>query len=217
MKIFKFLFVCTILFSCSKPKVGEIGNYQVTLGDVKADFYVLMWEKSFNLKKSKVYTSYSNGALHSTRGVLSGKVLHGDYKEVSLSGALLKIGTFRKGLKDGYWASYNEDGSLLNDLRYSKGDTVSVVKFYNKDGSVKNTLLPSKRKKRADKREEKCLKREACKAEKKAKKESLKQAEDAGNESNETTQKNNKFNLGKLKFKFKKSKKDSISDSSPAQ
>ena len=32
MKIFKFLFVCTILFSCSKPKVGEIGNYQVALG-----------------------------------------------------------------------------------------------------------------------------------------------------------------------------------------
>mgnify|MGYP001256053141 FL=1 len=217
MKIFKFLFVCTILFSCSKPKIGEIGNYQVALGDVKADFYVLMWEQSFNLKKSKVYTSYSNGALHSTRGVLSGKVLHGDYKEVSSSGTLLKIGTFRKGLKDGYWASYNEDGSLLNDLRYSKGDTVSVVKFYNKDGSVKNTLLPSKRKKRADKREEKCLKREACKAEKKAEKESLKQAEDTGNESDEPTQKNNKFNLSKLKFKFKKSKKDSISDSSPAE
>ena len=85
MKIFKFLFVCTILFSCSKPKIGEIGNYQVALGDVKADFYVLMWEQSFNLKKSKVYTSYSNGALHSTRGVLSGKVLHGDYKEFTCS------------------------------------------------------------------------------------------------------------------------------------
>ena len=217
MNVFKFLFVCTILFSCSKPKVGEIGNYQVALGDVKADFYVLMWEQSFNLKKSKVYTSYSNGALHSTRGVLSGKALHGDYKEVSLSGALLKIGTFRKGLKDGYWASYNEDGSLLNDLRYSKGDTVSVVKFYNKDGSVKNTVLPSKRKKKADNRKEKCLKREACKAKKKAEKESLNSGNSADNKSDEYPQKNKRFNFGKLKFKFKKSKKDSISDSSPMQ
>ena len=209
MKIFKFLFVCTILFSCSKPKVGEIGNYQVALGDVKADFYVLMWEQSFNLKKSKVYTSYSNGALHSTRGVLSGKVLHGDYKEVSLSGALLKVGTYRKGLKDGYWASYNEDGSLINDLTYSKGDTVSVVKFYSKDGSVKNTVLPFKRKKKADKCAEKCSKREACKA--------RKEANSSENESDELGQKNNRFKFSKLKFKFKKSKKDSVSDSSPAE
>ena len=209
MKIFKFLFVCTILFSCSKPKIGEIGNYQVALGDVKADFYVLMWEQSFNLKKSKVYTSYSNGALHSTRGVLSGKVLHGDYKEVSLSGALLKVGTYRKGLKDGYWASYNEDGSLINDLTYSKGDTVSVVKFYNKDGSVKSKVLSLKMKNRADKCAEKCSKREACKARKESK--------NSENESNEASQENNRFNLSKLKFKFKKSKKDSISDSSPAE
>ena len=54
MKLFKLLFICTILFACSKPKLGEIGNYQVALGEVKADFYVLMWEQSFNLKKSKV-------------------------------------------------------------------------------------------------------------------------------------------------------------------
>jgi len=209
MKIFKFLFVCTILFSCSKPKIGEIANYQVALGDVKADFYVLMWEQSFNLKKSKVYTSYSNGALHSTRGVLSGKVLHGDYKEVSLSGALLKVGSYRKGLKDGYWASYNEDGSLINDLTYSKGDTVSVVKFYNKDGSVKTKVLSLKMKNRADKCAEKCSKREACKARKESK--------NSENESNEASQENNRFNLSKLKFKFKKSKKDSVSDSSPAE
>ncbi len=209
MRIFKFLFFCSILFSCSKPRVGEIGNYQVASGEVKADFYVLMWEQSFKLKKSKIYTSYSNGALHSNRGALSGKVLHGDYKEVSLSGALLKVGTYRKGLKDGYWASYNEDGSLINDLTYSKGDTVSVVKFYNKDGSVKSKVLSLKMKNRADKCAEKCSKREACKA--------IKESEKSENEDYEASQENKRFNLSKLKFKFKKSKKDSISDSSPAE
>ena len=219
MNIFKFLFVCTILFACSKPKLGEIGNYQVALEDVKADFHVLMWEQNFSLKKSKIYTSYSNGALHTTRGILSGKALHGNYKEVNLSGALLKVGSFKKGLKDGYWAFYNEDGSLVNDLTYSKGDTVSVVKFYNEDGSVKNKVLSLKMKQKADKCAEKCSKREACKEKCKAKREACKAKKELKKESEKTKDKsvsgsgkNNKFNLGKLKFKFKKNKKDSLSD-----
>ena len=213
MKIFKFLFVCTILFSCSKPKLGEIGNYQVALGEVKADFHVLMWEQNIRVNKTKVYTTYSNGALHTARGVLSGKVLHGDYKEVSLSGTLLKVGTYRKGLKDGYWAFYKEDGSLINDLTYSKGDTVSAVKFYNQDGSVKSKILSLKMKKKADKCAEKCSKREACIA----KKESLKESKDSEDKGDETGHKNKRFNLSKLKFKFKKSKKDSVLDSSPTE
>jgi len=200
MNVFKGFIVCFILLACSQPKVGEIGNYQVALGEVKADFYVLMWEKKNTLKKSKVYTSYSNGALHATRGVLSGKALNGNYKEVSLSGALLKVGKFRKGLKDGYWAFYNEDGSLIKDLTYSNGDTSSVVKFYNKDGSVKNLVLPFNRKKKADKRNEKDLKKEAFKLDKKELKEKSKTLS--------TVKKNNKFKF----FKFKKNKSVSVSD-----
>ena len=219
MNIFKFLFVCTILFACSKPKLGEIGNYQVALEDVKVDFHVLMWEQNFSLKKSKIYTSYSNGALHTTRGILSGKALHGNYKEVSLSGALLKVGSFKKGLKDGYWAFYNEDGSLVNDLTYSKGDTVSVVKFYNEDGSVKDKVLSLKMKNLAEKKAEQKRKKQACKEKGKAKREACKAKKELkkGSESTKdedinNSNKNNKFNLGKLKFKFKKNKKDSLSD-----
>ena len=226
MNIFKCLIVCFVLFACSKPKVGEIGNYQVALGEVKADFFVLMWKQNFNLKKSKVYTSYSNGALHSTRGILSGKALHGNYKEVSLSGALLKVGKFRKGLKDGYWAFYNKDGSLINDLTYSNGDTASLIKFYNEDGSVKNKVLPLKMKQKADKCAEKCSKKEACKAEKKEKKEAFKAKKElrvnnknSKKEGGNTTKNNNKFKLSK--FKFKKNKKDSVpdnlKDSSPSE
>ena len=221
MNVFKFLSVCFVLFACSKPKVGEIGNYQVALGDDKADFYVLMWKQNLNLKKSKVYTSYSNGALHTTRGVLSGKALHGIYKEVSLSGALLKVGKFRKGLKDGYWAFYNEDGSLINDLTYSNGDTSSVVKFYNKDGLVKNLVLPFKRKKKVDKRTKKWLKKEAYKEDEKKKKEACRADKEAKKElkvKNKTLkkkalkpdEKSNKFKI--RKFKFKTNKRDSISD-----
>ena len=225
MNIFKILIVCTVLFACSKPKVGEIGNYQVALEEVKADFYVLMWEQNFSLKKSKIYTSYSNGALHTTRGILSGKALHGDYKEVSLSGALLKIGSFKKGLKNGYWAFYNEKGSLINDLTYSKGDTISVVKFYNEDGSVKNKVLSLKMKQKADKCAEKCSKREACKAEKKeackAKKELRANSINPENEGINEAKANKKFNFKKLKFKLKKNKNDSVSgklkNSSPAE
>tara|TARA_Y100000739_G_C20568334_1_gene446456 strand:- start:331 stop:1002 length:672 start_codon:yes stop_codon:yes gene_type:complete len=213
MNVFKFLFVCTVLLSCSKPKLGEIGNYQVALGNVKADFHVLMWEQNFSLKKSKIYTSYSNGALHTTRGVLSGKALHGNYKEISLSGALLKIGSFKKGLKDGYWAFYNEDGSLINDLTYSTGDTVSVVKFYNEDGSIKDKVLSLKMKNKLDKIAEQKLKRTACKAKCKSKKEACGAKNNKNlkveNKGVKPVEKNNKFNL--CKFKFKKNKKDSVS------
>ena len=66
-----------------------------------------------------------------------------------------------------------------------------------------------KMKNRADKCAEKCSKREACKA--------IKESEKSENENYEASQENKRFNLSKLKFKFKKSKKDSISDSSPAE
>lgn len=210
MKIFKLLFVCTILFACSKPKLGEIGNYQVALGEVKADFYVLMWEQSFNLKKSKVYTSYSNGALHATRGVLSGKVLHGDYKEISLSGALLKVGKFRKGLKDGYWASYNEKGEMVQDLTYSNGDTVSAVRLYNSDGLVEKVILPVKMQKKSKIKAEKEYKKSLIKGRKKTEEG---RSDNTGNQGDNIVNEKKRFSFDLSRFKFKKSKKDSAANS----
>jgi len=168
MKNFKWIFVLVILISCSKPKLGEIGNYQVELENSKADIHVLMWEQKFKTKIKRTYASYSNSNIHYTRGTITGKPLHGKYKEVSESGALLVSGSFKKGLRNGYWSYYNDEGDLESDLTYKNGDTITAVNFYSQDGKVKDQFVPAKIKKKINKRnarKEKCsLKKEKCKA-----------------------------------------------------
>jgi len=168
MKIFKVLILLLIVFSCSKPKLGEIGNYQVDLGNSKADFHVLMWERGMKTKKEKIYASYSNNKIHFSQGVIAGKPLHGKYKEVGVDGELLVSGGFHKGLKNGYWTTYNKDGDLLSDLTFKEGDTISVVNFYGENKELKSQIFPMKMKlkkeKKLQRKEKRLTKKANCKA-----------------------------------------------------
>ena len=169
MNFLKVTVAILILVACSsKPKLGEIGNYQVELENAKADFNVLMWEQGMKTKKEKVYASYSNNNIHFAQGVIAGKPLHGKYKEVGINGELLVVGEFNKGLKNGYWTYYNTEGRLLSDLTYKQGDTATTVKFYSENGQVETEIIPIaiklKQEKSQAKKDKRAEKKAACKA-----------------------------------------------------
>ncbi|TWI94535.1 hypothetical protein JN11_04645 [Mucilaginibacter frigoritolerans] len=75
-------------------------------------------------KADLFYFWYYAGGIHSTQGGYSGKLLDGYYNEYYLSKSLKQQGTFKKGLKNGNWKSWNEDGTLKEDILWKNGKVV---------------------------------------------------------------------------------------------
>ncbi len=64
------------------------------------------------IKSDRFYYWYSSNKIHFTQGGFSGKLLNGGYNEYYLNKNLKEQGNFKKGLKDGAWKSWNEEGTL---------------------------------------------------------------------------------------------------------
>ena len=161
MKILLFLFAILLIPACT-PKInsGKIGNYQVLLGESKANFYVEMLPKKRKLNTLLPYFSYKNNSIHVVIGQIMGKPLHGNYEELNFNGQLVKKGQFNKGLKNGTWLSYNSKGFLTKDLTYKNGDTVSIVNLYDNNGELLKIITPKKLIEKANKKSARKFKRE---------------------------------------------------------
>jgi hypothetical protein len=77
-------------------------------------------------KPGLFYFWYSANMIHSTQGGFSGTLLNGMYTEYYLNKNLKEQGIFKKGLKDGAWKSWKEDGTLSETVTWKKG--IVVVK-----------------------------------------------------------------------------------------
>lgn len=90
------------------------------------------------------YYWYSADAIHTTQGGYSGKLLNGQYNEYYLNKNLKLQGTFKNGLKDGVWKSWDEDGKMIETSNWKGGLIVipkppskfwKKVNIFNKFGS----------------------------------------------------------------------------------
>lgn len=80
------------------------------------------------------YYWYSSNQIHSTEGGFSGRLLNGSYNEFYLSRNLKEQGAFDKGLKNGTWKEWAEDGQLIKTTRWKKGVLLpdSTVSFWKR-------------------------------------------------------------------------------------
>lgn len=67
------------------------------------------------------YYWYSANAIHETQGGYSGHLLNGLYSVFYLNKNLKEQGHFRKGLKNGIWRNWKEDGSLATTTTWKRG------------------------------------------------------------------------------------------------
>ena len=72
-------------------------------------------------KKVLTYYWYTASTIQTTQGGFSGKLLNGIYNEYYLNKNLKEQGNFSKGLKDGTWKSWNEDGTLNQAIEWRNG------------------------------------------------------------------------------------------------
>jgi hypothetical protein len=73
------------------------------------------------IKPNCFYYWYSANAIHFTQGGYSGQLLNGVYTEYYLNKNLKEQGRFKKGLKDGSWKSWNEDGTVNKVFWWKNG------------------------------------------------------------------------------------------------
>ncbi|MDF2432858.1 MAG: hypothetical protein JWP44_2489 [Mucilaginibacter sp.] len=66
---------------------------------------------------------YANG-IHSTQGGYNGKLLDGNYMEYYPDKSLKEQGYFIRGLKNGLWKTWNEDGTLKESVHWKSGKVI---------------------------------------------------------------------------------------------
>jgi hypothetical protein len=105
-----------------------------------------------SIKPGRFYYWYSAGAIHSTQGGFSGKLLNGQYTEYYPDRNLKEQGNFKKGVKDGLWHSWNADGTLSATVTWRRGSAVRATKvplwkrlhLFRRKSKPADTLEPAK-------------------------------------------------------------------------
>ena len=85
------------------------------------DYHIYMKDKSIKYEDTLTYFWFKSQKIHSSQGNAGGKVLHGDYLAYYKNGQLAMRGQFEKGLKEGEWKEWREDGSIKRICTYSNG------------------------------------------------------------------------------------------------
>lgn len=91
-------------------------------------------------RKDRYYFWYKSQNVISTQGGSSGQLLHGSFEAFHENKQLSKKGTFRKGLKNGEWLYWREDGTLFKTENWKKGILRGLEKDYDKSGHVYQTI-----------------------------------------------------------------------------
>lgn len=93
-------------------------------------------KKNNRYKKSLTYYWYKSQSVISTQGGSSGLLLHGIYEHFHANKQLAVRGFFKKGLKNGTWTYWNEEGKLTREEFWSKGKPKKSAFIFNAKGEV---------------------------------------------------------------------------------
>lgn len=82
----------------------------------------------------KTYYWYKSRQIHTSVSDIGGALLTGEYHKYYKSKQLAEKGTFSKGLKDGIWKNWQENGNLTKVERWKKGTLHGLCTTYNLKG-----------------------------------------------------------------------------------
>lgn len=122
----------------------EIENkFHIKQDDKSIVFRVLDTDES-QLKKynsKKYYYWFKSQKILITEGGSSGSLLNGDYESFYKNNQLAEKGLFTKGLKDGVWKFWNQNGILIHQENWSKGTQIGKQLYYSEDGLIQKTIV----------------------------------------------------------------------------
>lgn len=143
----KSIFCYLLLLGCSvvygqKPLKDFYLSHSLKQENEQYQFKVLDEDKRgvFFYKKDRFYYWYKAQRVLSTQGGASGTLLHGEFESFYPNKQLCRKGEFRKGLKEGEWLYWRQDGTLFRTERWRKGRLSGTEKHYNEQGEVIRTI-----------------------------------------------------------------------------
>lgn len=104
--------------------------------------FVRFQVEDFNPKKNNRYNNslfyywYKSQSVISTQGGSSGLLLHGIYEQFHTNKQLAIRGFFKKGLKNGVWMYWNDEGHLIKEEIWKKGKPKKSAFDYNTKGEI---------------------------------------------------------------------------------
>lgn len=158
MKAVIFLVFCFFTYAASAQQLPDYGLDKVRINEAGQTIVAELASVSAGptAKPALHYFWYNSGAIHETQGGYSGRLLNGQYTAFYLNKNLKEQGSFKKGLKDGTWKNWREDGSLLATVTWKHGKAVTgrkvplwkrlplIRKWFKKKDSLNNNKPPVK-------------------------------------------------------------------------
>jgi antitoxin component YwqK of YwqJK toxin-antitoxin module len=146
----KRIIVILLFFTSGSAYAQKLSDYgydkvRIVETDKIIEAEIIPVNSGLGIKNDRFYYWYDNNSIHTSQGGYSGKLLNGLYETYYLSHNLKEQGTFKKGLKDGVWKSWNPDGTLNKEINWKNGVMVpdNSVSFWDKFNVLKRKEKPT--------------------------------------------------------------------------
>jgi hypothetical protein len=127
MKCIILIFLCFFCYGTFAQKLPDYGLNKIRITDTGKTIVaeIELVPTLHSTKPKLLYYWFSGNMIHVTQGGYSGKLLNGQYTEYYPDKNLKEQGAYKKGLKDGVWKSWNDDGSLAVAITWKHGSEIS--------------------------------------------------------------------------------------------
>ncbi|TRW27544.1 hypothetical protein FMM05_02580 [Flavobacterium zepuense] len=96
-------------------------------------------DKDITPKEGKTYYWFKGGTIHSSEHGVGGELLQDDFLKYYHSNQLAEAGKYKKGLREGYWKTWFENGTLQSKTYYDDGQKDGSYFAYDKTGFLTET------------------------------------------------------------------------------
>ncbi|HWZ34690.1 MAG TPA: hypothetical protein VNW51_00945 [Mucilaginibacter sp.] len=140
----KKLFVLMLLLSsvgAMSQKTPSDGFDKIRIADgdkvIQADLKAVSSDP--DVETNKFYYWASGNSIHATQGGFSGRLLNGRYAEYYPNKNLKQQGLFKKGLKEGVWKLWSDNGQLIEWYTWDSGIKSGEFCLYDDHGNLKQS------------------------------------------------------------------------------
>jgi hypothetical protein len=101
------------------------------------EFYTT--NKVISPDEGREYFWFKGGLIHNSEYGVGGELLHNDFFKYYHSNQLAEAGKFKKGLKEGYWKTWFENGTLQSKVYWDNGQKDGTYYGYDQTGFLTET------------------------------------------------------------------------------
>lgn len=129
---------CYIFLGCLLVSfAGTSLKKRISDESFRYEFYTT--DKNIKPESERQYYWFKGGKIHNSEYGLAGELLHDEYLKFYHSNQLAEAGTFKNGLKKGYWKTWFENGTLQSKTYWDDGQKDGPYISFDLLGNISET------------------------------------------------------------------------------